>query len=112
MGLSILADEDVQRVVVTALRENGYNVTRAVDRYGPSTVDCDLLEEATERSEVILTEDKDFAALATDHDHGGILLIASHNPDPGDIVRAVDRLQNVHDPDDLVGEVIWIENWA
>jgi len=40
--------------------------------------------------------------LATEHAHGGIMLISSHNPDPGAIVRAVDRLLNVHDPEDLI----------
>lgn len=52
MSLSILADEAVERVVVTALRSNGYDVAVADERYGEGTVDEDLLRDAAERDEV------------------------------------------------------------
>lgn len=112
MVLSILVDENVERVVSTALRENGYDVTLARERYGPGTVDENLVEEALDRGEVILTRDRDFAALATDREHGGILLVASADADPGTIVRGVNRITEVHDYDDLANRVVWVENWA
>jgi len=89
VSLAILADEAVERVVVTALRSNGYDVAVADERHGEGTIDKDLLRDAAERGEVVLTHDRDFAALAGLHDHTGILILTSQSPDLGAIVQAI-----------------------
>jgi predicted nuclease of predicted toxin-antitoxin system len=111
VSLSILADEVVERVVVTALRSNGYDVAVADERYGEGTVDEDLLRDAAERDEVVLTHDRDFVALAESYDHAGILLLAAQSPDPGSVVRAVDRLLTVFTRSELENELVWVEEW-
>jgi len=110
--VSILADEAVERVVVTALRSNGYRVTVADERYGEGTVDEDLLLDATAHGELVLTHDRDFTELAGTHDHAGVLLSVSHSPDPGMIVRAIDDLLAVFTPESLQNELIYIDDWA
>ena len=112
MSLAILADEAVERVVVTALRSNGYDVAVADERHGEGTIDKDLIRDAAERGEVVLTHDRDFAALAGLHDHTGILILTSQSPDPGDIVQAIDKLVTVFTRSELENEIVWIEEWV
>lgn len=112
MSLSILADEAVERVVVTALRSNGYDVAIADERYGEGTIDEDILEDAAEHGEAVLTHDRDFVALAASHDHAGVLTITSQSPNPGAVVQAIDRLMTVFTRAELENELVWVEEWA
>jgi hypothetical protein len=109
---SILADEDVPRVVVTALQSSGYDVTRAADRYGEGTDDAALLADAADREEVLLTHDRDFIALAAATDHNGVFVLTSQSPEPGAVVRGVDRLTATVTAGELANELVWIEDWA
>ena len=99
-------------MVSTVLRENGYDVTLARDRYGPGAVDAHLIDDALAREAVIPTRDRDVAALATDREHRGILPVASPDADPGTIARGVNRLTEVHDEDELADRVVRVENWV
>jgi predicted nuclease of predicted toxin-antitoxin system len=112
VSLSILADEAVERVVVTALRSNGYDVAIADERYGEGTIDEELLQDAAERGEAVLSHDRDFAALDGSYDHAGILLITSQSPNPGTVVRAIDRLMTVFTRAALENELVWVEEWT
>jgi predicted nuclease of predicted toxin-antitoxin system len=112
MGFAFLADENVERVVVTTLRENGHQVVRADERHGEETVDPDLVADALSRNEILLTHDRDFAALADSRTHAGIMLIASPDPDPGDIARGVRHISNLLSRGEIDDTLIWIEDWA
>lgn len=57
-----LADESCDRLVIDALREDGYDV-RAVSEVTRRPVDSDLLRQAVTEGRVLLTEDKDFGWL-------------------------------------------------
>lgn len=71
----ILLDEHVGRVFERLLRERGYDVEQAKDRFGEYTTDAELLEWCGEHSTVLLTNNaKDFERLHHEYDHAGILL--------------------------------------
>lgn len=94
--LSFVADEHVPQTVVNALRSNGYDVHRAQDTYGAGTDDKDLLKASTENGRVILTNDRDFARLAREIEHSGVILYNDQELRPRDVVRAIVRIERGH----------------
>jgi predicted nuclease of predicted toxin-antitoxin system len=61
--MRVLADENVPRLAVEALRAAGHEV-EWVAELAPSSEDGSLLSWATERSSTLLTMDRDFGQLA------------------------------------------------
>lgn len=74
--MKIVADESVDFRIVTALREEGYDVWAVVEE-GPGITDNKVLGIALDRNALLLTEDKDFGELVIRLrlPHRGILLI-------------------------------------
>lgn len=95
-GVRLLLDEHVGRVFERLLRERGYEVERAKDRFGERTTDADLLNWCSDRSFVLLTNNaKDFEPLHRDHDHAGVLLYRDQklpDTDPEGLARVVDEV--------------------
>lgn len=60
--IPIVADECVDDPIIDRLRAEGYSVWSIGD-HAPSTPDLDVLQEATNRQSLLLTEDKDFGDL-------------------------------------------------
>lgn len=57
------------------LRERGFEVEQAKDRFGERTDDVELLDWCTETGTVLVTNNaKDFDPLHRERDHAGILL--------------------------------------
>jgi predicted nuclease of predicted toxin-antitoxin system len=69
----LVADENVPTPVVEALRSNGYEVHRAQEEYGQGTTDADILEACADEDRVMLN-DNDFALLAEDTEHAGVMI--------------------------------------
>jgi predicted nuclease of predicted toxin-antitoxin system len=59
----LLADENVPRLAIEALRAAGHSVEWVAD-FAPSTEDGNVLAMATERSALLVTMDRDFGDLA------------------------------------------------
>jgi predicted nuclease of predicted toxin-antitoxin system len=76
MKHAFLADESCDFSVVHALREAGHEVVAVVE-ISPRADDDDVLEMARRRSEILLTEDKDFGQLvyADEQATGGVILM-------------------------------------
>ena len=95
-GVRILLDEHVGRVFERLLRERGYDVEQAKDRFGEHTSDADLLSWCGASDTVLLTNNaKDFESLHHDHDHAGILLYYDQklpDTDPEGLARTVDEV--------------------
>lgn len=72
----ILADENVDRVVVARLRSDGHHVL-AMTEIDPGIPDELVLAQANERGAVLLTEDKDFGELVYQRKlmHAGVVLV-------------------------------------
>lgn len=77
-GIRILLDEHVGRVFERVLREWGYGVEQAKDRFGERTTDAELVAWCSEGDVVLLTNNaKDFESLHAEYDHAGILFITT-----------------------------------
>ena len=54
-----LADENIHKAIVRALRENGHDVV-SVAEFAPQTEDDRIADHARRERRIVLTEDKDF----------------------------------------------------
>ncbi len=74
--MTYLADESVDRPVVQALRDAGYQVTY-VSEDMPGAPDPEVLEQASATNSVLLTSDKDFGELVFRRrlSHQGVVLL-------------------------------------
>lgn len=110
-----LLDEHVRRVFERVLREQGYRVEQAKDRFGERTNDAELLQWCAENSWVLVTNDaKDFESLHREYDHAGLLLFYAEslpNADPEGLARTVDELVVQYGSDGLANEVIDLDAW-
>lgn len=89
--MDILANENVPKVVVDVLRQQGHDVAW-VRTYAPGSGDTDVLDRARTEGRILLTFDKDFGELAfrlgLSSPSGIILLRIRHSP-PGRLAELV-----------------------
>lgn len=109
--LSFLADEHVPNVVITTLRSNSYDVERAKDELGEESVDAVLLDMATDREMILLTNDRDFIRIGNEATHAGIVIYAAQELGPGAFIHAIDRLNRHFTPDAMQNNIEWLEDW-
>ena len=105
----LVADENVPTPVVEALRSNGYEVHRAQEEYGQGTTDSEILEACAEEERVVLTNDNDFALLAEDTEHAGVVIYNDQDLRTREILRGVVRIDNAYDS--LENQLEWLEGW-
>ena len=114
-GSRILLDEHVGRVFERVLRERGYEVEQAKDRFGERTTDDELVEWCSERDIVLLTNNaKDFESLHSEYDHAGILLYYDQNlpdADPEGLARTVEEVFEQHGTDDIENRLVDLGEW-
>ncbi len=60
--MKILADENIEREIVDALRQTGHSITD-IKETSPGVEDIDVLAIATGLDSILLTNDKDFGEL-------------------------------------------------
>lgn len=99
MSVSLLLDEHVPRLLETTLSSNGYETTRADERFGQRTDDEALLEWCHDTDHVFLTNDRtDFARLGQRISHSGIVIYVDQlwaRDDPSEVVAVVDLVCTV-----------------
>ena len=101
-----VADEHVPVAVIEALRSNGYDVCRAQEEYGKGTNDTEVLEACADEDLVVLTNDNDFARLAEELEHSGVMIYNDQELPPREVVRAVVRVDNAY-LDSLENQTVW-----
>lgn len=74
--MNLLADESVDKSIVTELQQNGHNVLYIAE-FAPSIDDETVLHQANQNRALLLTEDKDFGELVFRQGlvHMGVVLI-------------------------------------
>lgn len=84
----LLADENVSRGVVSALRRAGFDVVDLKQKRYSGLADQDILALAAREGRVIVTHDKDFAdpGLFLSRKHPGVLLLRFPDPKPENVV--------------------------
>lgn len=102
--MRILADEHVPNRFVTALRAEGFEVVRVKNELYESAPDAEVLEYATDRGLVVLSEDRDFRGVETrGKDHAGVIA-CDIRAKTGDVVTAIRTVDEY--ADDLSGSVV------
>lgn len=114
-GVQILLDEHVGRVFERMLRERGYGVKQAKDRFGEHTSDAKLVSWCGESGTVLLTNNaKDFEQLHQEYDHAGILLYFDQrlpDSDPEGLARTVDEVFTQYGLEGVENRLIDLGEW-
>lgn len=109
--LSFLADVHVPRAFGDALRSDGFEVTAARTEHPPGAGDEALLEWATDRSTVFLTNDRDFAAIHATVDHAGIVIYTTPSILPAEFRRGIRRIDRQFSTETVWNTLLWLEEW-
>jgi len=82
--LRFLADENVERQLVHALRDAGHDV-EYIAELAPGSTDEEVLARAGDRSAIVITEDKDFGELVhrRKQANAGVVLLRLRGLTPG-----------------------------
>ena len=114
-GHRILLDEHVGRVLERTLRERGYDIEQAKDRFGEHTSDAQLIEWCGESETVLMTNNaRDFEPLHDEHSHVGILLYYDQNlpdTDPEGLARTVEEVFDQYGLDGVADQLVDLGEW-
>lgn len=115
MTVDIVLDEHVNRIFERVLRERGYRVENARDRFGERTGDVELLEQGAADGFVLVTNNaKDFEPLHRRLDHAGVFLYRRQrlpDVDPEGLARAVDEVFGQYGVDGVRNELVDLDEW-
>jgi predicted nuclease of predicted toxin-antitoxin system len=111
MKWSFLTDEHVNRVYITELRANGYDVARVNEDYDQGTSDPALLERSRESDRVIISNDADFARLQDEYDHAGCVLYNDQNVSVTEFMQGIKRLERFVPEGELRNDIVWLDGW-
>jgi predicted nuclease of predicted toxin-antitoxin system len=64
-----------------------------------------------EQKYVLLTNDTDFVDLAMETDHAGVIVSTSQSLGPGQVAKAVRRIDRQYTNEALHGSLVWRNNW-
>jgi len=111
----VLLDEHVGRVFERVLRERGYRVSQAKDRFGEHTTDEELLRWCGDNGALLVSNNaKDFEPLHCRVDHRGLLPYHTQNlpdDDPEGLARAVDEVLEQYGADGLENSLVDLDEW-
>ena len=115
MTPDILLDEHVSRILEGVLRDRGYSVAQAKDRFGEETNDDELLQWCGEHEVVLLTNNADdFEQLHTQIEHSGLFLYRDQrlpDDDPEGFAHAIDTVFQQYGSAELTNEVVDLGEW-
>src|SRR5579871_1888053 len=94
-------DEHVAHAIADGLRRRGADVTTTADAGLLGASDPQQLAYALAMGRVIFTQDRDFLALARGVAHAGIAYCDQNTRTLGRIVRALELLWEVYEPDEM-----------
>jgi len=111
--LKAYADENVIAPLVEALRRRGMDVVTVQERGRREADDAELLDEALLDERLMLTNDTDFLAIASDRASRGesfapIIYWPQQQRRIGDLVQALIALASNHEYSQLLGQVVFL----
>lgn len=113
--VAILLDEHVSRIFERVLRERGFQVEQAKDRFGERTTDEDLLRWCAENDVLLLSNNaRDFEVLHREIEHAGVLLYYDHDlpdDDPEGLAWTVEKVLGQYGMAELADELVDLGEW-
>jgi hypothetical protein len=111
----VLLDEHVGRVFEHVLRDRGFEVTQAKDRFGEHTTDRDLLRWCGHNDVLLISNNaKDFEPLHKEVEHAGVLLYYEQSlpdDDPEGLARVVETVLEQYGSEELRNEIVRLDTW-
>jgi predicted nuclease of predicted toxin-antitoxin system len=102
-------DEHVARAVAHGLRRLGIDVTTTADAGLLGAADSDQIAYALAQSRVTFTEDADFLVWAAAGDpHAGVVYCHQQTRSIGQVIRALELVWQVYEPDEMKSRVEFI----
>jgi predicted nuclease of predicted toxin-antitoxin system len=102
-------DEHVPHAVADGLRRLGIDVTTSTDAGLLGAADADQIAYGLAQGRIIFTEDADFLALANAGvEHAGLAYCHQNTRSIGQIIRALELLWEVYEPDEMNNRVEFI----
>lgn len=114
-AVTVLLDEHVGRVFERVLRERGFRVEQAKDRFGERTSDEALLRWCAEKDVLLVSNNaKDFEALHEEIEHAGVLLYYDQDlpdDDPEGLARTVEVIIEQYGATGVADELVDLGEW-
>ena len=111
----LLLDEHVGRVFEHVLRDRGYQVEQAKDRFGERTSDEELLRWCAEHDALLISNNaRDFETLHRDTTHAGVLLYYDQDrpdDDPEGLARTVEKVIEQYGNEGIANELVDLGTW-
>ena len=102
-------DEHVSRAVANGLRRLGIDVTTTSDAGLLGSGDPEQIAYGIRHGRVIFSEDDDFLSLAsTGQLHAGLAYCHQHTRSIGQIVRALELIWEIYEPDEMKNRIEFI----
>jgi predicted nuclease of predicted toxin-antitoxin system len=101
-------DEHIAKAVANGLRRLGIDVTTSADAGLLGASDPEQLAYALAEGRVFFTQDSDFLALAGVTQHAGIVYCDQNTRTIGQMVRGLQLLWDVYEPDEMQNRVEFI----
>lgn len=99
-------DEHVAHAVADGMRRLGIEVTTSTDASLLGAADADQVAYGLAQGRVIFTEDDDFLALAAAGvEHAGLAYARQNSRSIGHIIRALELIWEVYEPDEMRNRV-------
>jgi predicted nuclease of predicted toxin-antitoxin system len=98
-------DEHVPHAVADGLRRIGAEVTTSTDAGLLGALDLQQLAYAVSEDRVLFTEDQDFLTLAAIKEHTGIAYCDRNTRSIGDIIRGLELIWEIYEPEDMRNRV-------
>ncbi|MEA2927895.1 MAG: hypothetical protein QOG38_323 [Hyphomicrobiales bacterium] len=107
--MRFLADENVSRLVIERLRDEGHDVV-SVAETRPGTPDDDILNAADAEDRILITEDRDFGEMVIRQRFalGGVILLELDRLTSGAEADAVAEVISTH-AERLAGNLVVVE---
>ncbi|MCU4754274.1 DUF5615 family PIN-like protein [Halobacteria archaeon AArc-curdl1] len=113
--IHLLLDEHVGRIFEHLLRERGYRVDQAKDRFGERTNDRELLQWCGENDVALVSNNaRDFEPLHHQLDHAGLFLYHDHtlpDTDPEGLAKTVDEVFTQYGVAGIENQVVDLSKW-
>ena len=109
--MRFIADENVARLPIRKLRQQGHDVLGVVEEGMAGATDEDIIAWALAEKRIIITHDKDFGQLLLNpaKQHGGVLLLRLRQPTPQNAFRAILRALSSLPESKFYGHVVVVE---
>lgn len=108
-GIRFHLDENINLLIVSALRQRGIDVTTTKDAGLLGASDLEQLAYARREGRAIFTQDTDFLVIASQtEEHAGIVYARKGTRSNRQVIEGLELIHNVLTPEDMFGHLEYL----